>query len=343
MSANKPSKILIIAPAWVGDLVMTKVLFQLLKTHNPNVIIDVLGNESLFGLLKHMPEVHQGIALPIKHGELQLGERHRIGVDLRTANYDQAIVIPNSLKSALIPWFTRIKKRTGWRGEMRYGLLNDLRILDKKQLPLMVERLLKLGLDKQTRLPKIWQNPKLSVNAEDVKHTVAKFNLTLQKPVLILCPGAEYGEAKRWPAKYFAEIAKIKMQDGLQVWLLGGPKDIPIANAIQQLSQQVCVDLTGKTDLDEVVNLLSLATAVVTNDSGLMHIAAALNRPLIAIYGSTTPQFTPPLSDNATIVSLNLPCSPCFQRICPQGHFKCLQDLKPKLVLDAINTVLISR
>jgi len=173
----------------------------------------------------------------------------------------------------------------------------------------------------------------LSTNEAQQAATLTKLGLTLTQPVIALCPGAEYGPAKRWPAAHFASLAQALQQRGYQVWLIGSNKDREIGASIEQLSHQACRNLCGQTSLDEAVDLLGVATAVVTNDSGLMHVAAALDKPLVAIYGSSSPGFTPPLSDKARIVSLNLSCSPCFKRECPLGHLNCLTQLSPERLL----------
>lgn len=324
------AKILIVSPAWVGDIVLAQVLLQSLKRQHPDNMIDLLAPPWAMELLQRMPEVNQVHALSIGHGQLRLKQRWQIGRRLAKENYTQAYILPNSWKSALIPFFANIPKRTAWLGECRWGLVNDVRYLDKEKLPLMVERFLALGPQKEGG------KPLLEVNNKNLTKALEKFNLSPIHPILVLCPGAEYGPAKRWPAKYYAEIAKNKLALGWQVWLLGGIKDQVIGAEIQAYSHHRCVDLTGQTTLGEAVDLLSLAKVVVTNDSGLMHIAAALQRPLVAIYGSSSPRFTPPLSDNSNIVSLHLSCSPCFKRICPLQHLKCLNDLQPSQVLDAM-------
>lgn len=334
-------KILVIGPAWIGDMIMSQSLFKLLKQQDPQAQIDVIAPEWTQALLERMPEVSNAINMPLGHGQLQLKQRWQLGKQLRQQNYDQAIVLPNSWKSAIIPYAAQIPQRTGWIGELRYGLLNDTRRLDKKKLPLMVERFLALSsLDKIKKIG--WQayRPSLEVSVNTLTTALTKFNLSpTSKPTLALCPGAEFGSAKRWPAEHFAAVAKQKVNEGWQVWIFGSEKDQAIANTIQQLTQNVCVDLTGKTTLAEAIDLLSLANLALTNDSGLMHIAAALQRSLIVIYGSTSPQFTPPLTDDVKILSLNLACSPCFKRECPLGHLKCLQDLTPEMVLNVMNAM----
>lgn len=333
-------KILIVGPAWIGDMVMAQTLFISLKQTQPDCIIDVLAPIWSLPLLERMPEIRQKHALRIGHKELKLTQRYAMARLLREENYDQAILLPNSFKSALIPFLAHIPTKTGWLGEWRFGLLNDIRYLDKKKLPLMIQRFIALGLAKNTELPAELPKPLLHTQETWVKAATQKFQLATSAPILALCPGAEYGAAKRWPATYFAEVALRKLQDGWQVWLFGGPKDESFAHIIQAQTQNQCVNLIGKTNLAEAIDLLSLATAVISNDSGLMHVASALKRPLIAIYGSSSPRFTPPLTDTVKILSLDLPCSPCFKRECPLEHLACLKDLSPSIVLQALDELL---
>lgn len=333
-------KILVFSPAWVGDIVMSQVLLRLLKQQYPHCTIDIMTQQWAEPLLQRMPEVHQIHTMTFKHGELALHERWRLGVKLRREKYTHAIVLQNSWKSALPAFAARIPLRTSWLGEWRFGLLNDIRHLDKQKLPLMIQRFAMLGLPAKKELPEILPPPLLQINAELRAQTLSKFNLMADKPILALCPGAEYGSAKRWPVEHYAEIAKQKIAAGWNVWLFGGPKDQVLAAEIQCALNDAAVDLTGKTTLGEAVDLLSLARIVVSNDSGLMHVAAALHRPLIAIYGSSSPGFTPPLNEQAKILSLKLSCSPCFKRECPLQHLNCLKNLLPQQVLATMDTML---
>jgi heptosyltransferase-2 len=316
-------KILVIAPAWVGDLVMTQALFKLLKTKNSACTIDVLANKNLCPVLKHMPEVDSYLTMPFEHSELKLFARFKFAHALRKNNYTHAYIIPNSFKSALIPFWANIPIRTGWRGEFRYGLINDIRKPLIKDL-LFVDSLLNLELDDQNSSLRNLYLPKL--------RTQSKPNIS-NKPILALCPGAEYGATKRWPTKYFAEIAQIKHQDGWDVWIIGGPKDAILAQEIQKYSDNICTDFTGKTNLSQAIELLAQANVALTNDSGLMHVAASVGIKIIAIYGSTSPKFTPPLTHKAETISLNLSCGPCFKKICPLKHIQCLNDLSPNFIL----------
>ncbi|HVE44300.1 MAG TPA: lipopolysaccharide heptosyltransferase II [Gammaproteobacteria bacterium] len=330
-------KILIIGPAWVGDMVMAQSLFTLLKQANPTDALFVLASPWTFALLSRMPEVEKAIPLPIAHGEFGLIKRYQIAKALRAERFDHAIVLPNSFKSALIPWFARIPKRTGWVGECRQLLLNDARPLDEKRYPLMVQRWVALGLAKDAVLPD-YSYPALQVSQATQQATLAKHQLTCtDQPILALGAGAEFGPAKRWPANYYAAVAKQKIKEGWRVWLFGSPNDRAITDEIMVLTDHQCENLAGKLVLDETIDLLSLVSGLVTNDSGLMHMGAALQKPIVAIYGSTSPAFTPPLG-NATVLKLNLDCQPCLKRTCPLGHYRCLYDLPPQRVLEAMQT-----
>ena len=332
------NKILIVGPAWVGDMVMAQSLFKVLKQRHPQVVIDVLAPAWSLPILARMPEVSQGIIMPLGHGKLGLRERYRLGKSLRAKRYDQAIVLPNSFKSALIPFFAKIPQRTGWRGEMRYGVLNDARLLDKERYPLMVERFMALGLPAKTPLTGAVLAPELYSSAETQDATLNRLQLQRsEKPVLALCPGAEFGPSKRWPETHYAALAREKLKAGWDVWILGSPKDAEVAETIMQYTDNQCVNLAGRTQLVESIDLLALARVVISNDSGLMHIAAAVNKPLVSIYGSTSPAFTPPLHSLAKVVQLDLECQPCFKRECPLKHHRCMQNLQPESVLNAMS------
>ncbi|PIQ43770.1 MAG: lipopolysaccharide heptosyltransferase II [Gammaproteobacteria bacterium CG11_big_fil_rev_8_21_14_0_20_46_22] len=333
-------KYLIVGPAWVGDMVMAQTLFKAIKQREPSAHIDVLAPAWTNALLARMPEVEKAIALPVGHGEFKLIQRFKLGRRLAKSHYDQAIVLPNSLKSALVPFFAGIPKRTGWMRECRYGFLNDWRRLDKIQYPLMIERFLALGLPKGPALEKPYPHPHLQVDLASRDVAVKRLGLQADKPIVALCPGAEFGPSKRWPAEYFAELANSLIAQGYAVWLFGSKNDEVIAQAIQTKTHEACVNLCGQTNLAEAIDLLSLAQAVVSNDSGLMHIAAALNVPVVALYGSTSPDFTPPLSDKVAVLKLDLECQPCFQRVCPLGHWRCLRDLQPAKVEAALSALL---
>lgn len=334
-------RILIIAPSWVGDSVMAQPLYRRLKQYQPDAHLTVMAPDWTLPLLDRMPEVDATLHNPFGHGALRMGERWRLGKSMR-GKFDQAIVLPNSLKSALVPWFARVPLRTGFVGESRYGLLNDARKLDAKALPQMVERFTILAEQDGKPLPRPVAAPHLTISDDARQAALDVLGLDASKPIVAFCPGAEYGPAKRWPARHFAELARRLTSQGYAVWLFGSNKDKPDTDAIVQQSGagEGLVDLAGRTSLAQAIDLLSLAHLVITNDSGLMHVAAALERPLVALYGSSSPEFTPPLSSRAEIVTLDLDCSPCFERTCPLKHFDCMNKMGPDLVEEAMARVL---
>lgn len=338
-------KVLIIAPSWVGDMMMAQSLLMSLKLQNPNVIIDVLAPSWTQALTSRMPEVHQAIVAPFKHGNLDLLERMKLGKKLKQNQYDEAYVLPNSFKSALVPFFAKIPKRIGWCGEARFGLLTSLRFLNKKVYPLMVQRFSALAYPPHSSLGKIIRRPKISVSPSQVDATLMQFGINKQtlssQKIMAVCPGAEFGPSKRWPEAHFARLIQDLNKTGWTIWLFGSEKDKSICDKIITQSGIACVDFTGQTSLDQAIDLLSVVKSVVTNDSGLMHIACALDKSVVAIYGSTSTGFTPPLGEKLEIVQLTLPCSPCFKRVCPLGHHQCMQDIKPELVLKAVDKLCV--
>ena len=328
--------VLVIGPAWVGDMVIAQSLFMLLRDRQPTVDIDVLAPGWSLPLLRRMPEVRAAVEMPVQHGELALRARRRLGLALRPHGYDWAIVLPNAFKSALVPFWARIPRRTGYLGEWRWGLLNDIRPLDKRRLPMIVQRFLALALAPAAELPAAVPIPRLRSDPVSLALTLTR--LGLRRPdgrLLALCPGAEFGPAKRWPAAHYAQVARELAAEGWTVWVLGSARDAPVCRTVVDQAG-AGVNLAGATSLEEAIDLLSLADVVIANDSGLMHVAAALDRPLIALYGSSDPGYTPPLNPRAQIMRLGLPCSPCFKRECPLGHLACLQNLDPRQVLARI-------
>lgn len=333
--------ILIVGPSWVGDMVMAQSLFRILKQHQPEPGLQVIAPPWARPLLERMPEVEASIDLPVGHGQLALGQRRRLARRLRARRFSQAIVLPNSWKSALIPYWAGIPLRTGWRGELRYGLLNDLRRLRPRDLPMMVQRFVALGMPPQQQPVDKLPLPRLHIQPVQIQRALRRLGLVrhTQRPLLALCPGAEYGPAKRWPATAFGELARLQHEQGWDIWLFGSEQDRLVCAEVNAASGSVCIDLSGRTGLDQAVDLLAIADAVVSNDSGLMHVAAALRRPLVGIFGSSDPSHTPPLSNRARALSLRLDCSPCFKRECPLGHLDCLLNLSVEQVLEALDEV----
>jgi heptosyltransferase-2 len=335
---------LVISPNWIGDAVMAQPLVQLLKQQDPSRPMDVLAPPSVAPVWRAMKEVDSVLVTPFRHGALQLRERWDYAQVLRARGYADAYVLPNTLKYALIPWLAGIPERVGYKGEMRYGLLNRLHHDDQPPRP-MVAFYAALADAPRDRLRAALPRPSLTVDAAHSAQARTAHGLALDKPVVVFAPGAEFGSAKRWPAAHFAALAKEIVQEDprTQVVLLGSPKDREVCDEIVALALADSVRVTslaGATKLDEAISLIAGAAAVVSNDSGLLHVASALNRPVIAIYGPTDPDHAPPFSDMAKSLSLRLACSPCRQRECPLGHHDCMQKLAPDTVWQALRPML---
>ena len=314
-------RILVVAPNWIGDALMAQPLLARLREKRPGTKLDLLAPDWVAPVARRMPEVDEVIAVPFRHRALQLGSRWRLGRALKKRGYTEAIVLPNSWKAALVPFFARIPRRSGYVGESRYGLLNRLYRKPDKAMRRHYARLAEAP-DTEPRQP--LPEGCLRVDAAHAAATRARFGI--EGRYAVLCPGAEYGPAKRWP--YFAELAQ---RLPMSVVLLGSANDATAAGGIAG------TNLVGKTTLDEAIDLVAGAELVVSNDSGLMHVAAALGRPLIALFGSSSPEKTPPQSaagsTKTRVLWLKPECSPCFQRECPLGHFRCMRELSVDRVL----------
>jgi heptosyltransferase II len=319
-------RILVVAPNWIGDALMAQPLLARLREKAPAAHIDVLAPPWVAPVVRRMPEITGVIEAPLRHGPLQLRSRWRLGREIKARGYEQAIVLPNSWKSALVPFFADIPLRSGYVGESRYGLLNLLyrapRGKDRPDMRLHYARLADAP-DAAPAAP--LPSAGLRVVADEIARVEAKFGLS--KPYVALCPGAEYGPAKRWP--YFAALAP---RLGVPAVVLGSASDAEAARGIAG------TNLAGKTSLDEAIALLAGAQAVVSNDSGLMHVAAALGRPQVALFGSSSPEHTPPASARARVIWLHIECSPCYQRECPLGHFRCMKEIDVGMVLERLKT-----
>jgi heptosyltransferase-2 len=316
-------------------MVMAQSLFITLQQREPDCLIDVIAPAWSVPLLRRMPQVNDAIELPIGHKQFKLLTRYRIGKQLRARHYDRAIVTPRSFKSALIPFFAHAKQRTGYRGEQRYVLLNDIRRLDKTILTQTVQRYVALASAADVVQAPPIPLPQLTVNKQNQQDVLQRLNLATDKNIVAMMPGAEYGPAKQWPVEYYRELAEKLVAKGYQVWVLGSAKEAALGDVIA--SGEGIYNLCGKTALVDVVDLLALARYAVTNDSGLMHIAAATGVEVIALYGSSDPKYTPPLSMRAQVMYLGLSCSPCFDRQCRFGHLNCLRDIRVDDVLEKIH------
>jgi heptosyltransferase-2 len=302
----------------------------------PDHVIDVVAPGWSMPVLDRMPEVREGYALEVRHGEGGLGKRYRRGKQLRNKAYAQAIVLPRSFKSALVPFFANIPRRTGFRGEMRYGLLNDIRPFDKDLLDQTVKRLSYLGLEQASDEWKVY-HPSLNIDTHNTQKCMSELGLDPDRFTVALMPGAEYGPAKQWPLAHFSELIRLIDHAGAQAWLLGSEKE---SAAVQQIIDQAGgagTNLCGKTQLADAIDLIAQADVAVANDSGLMHVAAAAGTRVIAIYGSSSPLFTPPLTDNSVINWLKLDCAPCFQRECKFGHYNCLNQISAGTIYNQLD------
>jgi heptosyltransferase-2 len=335
VSPDSEENILVVGPSWVGDMVMAQSLFIELKRRYPQAAIDVVAPEWSIPLIARMPEVRQGIGLPVKHRELGLLHRWRIAKKLRNNKYQRAIILPRSIKSALLPFFANIPQRTAYRGEYRYGLINDIR--GKPAPPdKTVRRFVALGLPRDIAGGDFqYAFPRLRVDPDNQAELIKRLQLDPAMPAVGIMPGAEYGPAKQWPPEYYADLIAKLAERGYQAWLFGSKKDHPVAEKIIQLAGDRGINICGKTTIPDVIDLIAATRLAISNDSGLMHVAAAVGCPVVAIYGSSDPLFTPPLSDKGIVMYLGIECSPCFQRQCPYGHYRCLREITVDQVLVA--------
>lgn len=325
--AEGPS-ILVIGPRWVGDMVMAQCLFSALKDIHPAAAIDVLAPAWAAPLVARMPEVRASIDAPFSRRKLEFGARLRLGRSLR-GRYDEAYVMQGSWKSALVPFFAGVPRRVGHLREFRYGLLTDIVALPESLKRKTAEAFFGLAGGGSLR------PPRLGVDSRNQALQLSRSALDNGRFAAFM-PGAEYGPAKRWPASHYAGLARRVMSGGLQVALFGSDNDRPVAAEVARLAPGV-IDLAGKTRLEDAIDLIAAARIAVSNDSGLMHVAAAVGTPVVAIYGSTAPANTPPLASRRELVWLGLDCSPCHQRVCPLGHFDCMNRIDVDTVAAAVD------
>lgn len=340
------SRVLLIAPQWIGDAVMAQPLVALLAARGEQ--ITALGLPGIVPVLRAMPGVADVIETPFAHGKLDLSQRRQIAAQLRGQGFERAYILGNNVKSRLVPWMARIPRRIGHAGEARGLLLTDIAesasLQNKPKLsePMALSPVsCRIPREDHPTRPDMRQQyaalarletgvpvpePTLSVPAQTA--TDARQQFGLPPRWIALCPGAEYGPAKQWPVAHYAALAVLAQQAGYGVAVLGAPRD---ADAGKAIADQVpgTLNLCGATQLTEAIALLASSSGVVSNDSGLMHVAAALERPTVGIYGSTDPRHTPPAAHRSATLWLKLDCSPCFQRTCPLGHLNCLRQIAP--------------
>lgn len=338
-AASSAPRTLVISPNWIGDAVMAQPLLQLLRRRAPERPIDILAPSWVAPVWRAMAEVDSVIEAPFRHGKLQLRERRQFAKQLRRNGYADAYVLPNTLKFALIPWLAGISRRVGYLGEMRYGLLNVIHRDNRAAPRPMVSFYAALANPPAAEVPppSALPRPTLQVPAQQVAQVMEHLGLRGDAPLVAFAPGAEFGSAKRWPTSHFAGLAHAIRQEmpQAQIVLLGSGKDKAVCDEIVAAAPEAR-NLAGVTSLGEAVALIAAASAVVSNDSGLLHIASALNRPIVAIYGPTDPGHAPPFSDMAKSLWLGLECAPCRQRECPLGHHRCMKEIAPAMVWDAV-------
>ncbi|GGY73716.1 lipopolysaccharide heptosyltransferase II [Pseudoduganella plicata] len=342
------SRILVISPNWIGDAVMAQPLLQLLRERHPEAPIDVLAPPAVAPAWRQMAEVAEVLQTPFRHGALQLRERWRYARMLKARGYDEAYVLPNTLKYALIPWLAGIRRRVGYKGESRYGLINVMHHDDVPPRP-MVPFYAALADAPEAPLRSAVPRPRLQVDAAQMDAAAAKAGLGADRPLVVFAPGAEFGSAKRWPPAHFAALAEaiVAHQPQAQIALLGSPKDRPVCDEIvaaladEPAAARLAVfNLAGQTSLAEAIALIARCAAIVSNDSGLLHVASSLDRPVVAIYGPTDPDHAPPFSSIAQSLSLRLDCSPCRQRECPLGHHHCMRGIGAGMVWQTLQPML---
>ena len=347
------ARLLIISPAWLGDIIMSQSLLQVLKAQEPDCCISVYAPAYAHSILERMSEVDEILTNPFAHGALNLKARYAEGVKLREQHFDRAYILPNSFKSALVPFFAQIKERIGLKGESRYIVINCMRT-DKKAFARMVNRYVALAYihDKSvvgdSTLP-AFPYPRLQLQ-EPTAELCARLHLSLERPLLAIGCGANYGPAKLWPVEYFAAVCLHYITQGWAILGLGTSKD---SQTVQQIKELVCkhrpeaepcfYDIAGQTSLCEALDLIGVCRAAVCNDSGLMHTVAAAGVPQVCLFGSTSTTYTPPLADNARCLESTQPCHPCFARTCRYGTYLCLKELEPEQVISTLDQLLAAK
>ncbi len=324
---------LLVGPSWVGDMVMAASLVEVLRMREPSRPIDVLAPAAALPIARMIPGVRRTIPLGLGHGELGLVARWRLGRSLRAEGYGKAIILPRAFKAAIPPFAAGIPERVGYKGEMRAALLTDARPDSLRKTARTIDRFVALGLPPgtQTMVPR----PHLILPDGAHDAAVAKFPLPGEGPVMVLCPGAEYGPAKRWPAPKFAQLAALAVKAGYRVRVLGSPKDQEAADLIAATSGVAVDNLVGRTSLIDAAAILADADVVISNDSGLMHVAGAFERRLVVIYGASSEKMTPPAGRRARVVARDLACRPCHKRECPLGTLACLEEIQAEEVMAA--------
>ena len=324
--------ILLVPYMWIGDFVRCHTVIRLLNQRFPGRALDVLTTRMVAPLLDYMPGVRKGIVVDLPRRRLALGEHRALAQRLRQEKYGHALVMPRTWKAALAPFLAGIGLRTGFVGEARFGMLNDLR-WGELRLPRMIDRCASLALPRGEPPPPAWPAPQLVVPAAEVEAWRQRTGTAAdRRPAVALAPGA-VGEAKRWPVSAYAELARRLTAENIQLWVLGGPNETALAAEIAGPDQINARDFTGP-DLRNAILALAAADAVVSNDSGLLHVAAAIGTPAIGIFGPTSPWHWAPLNPLAGVVETTsqLTCRPCHKPVCRMGHHQCMRDIAAERV-----------
>jgi heptosyltransferase-2 len=344
---NAPLRTLVISPNWIGDAVMAQPLLQLLRAAHPERPIDVLAPPSVSPVWRQMAEVDEVLETPFRHGALQLRERWKYARMLRRRGYADAYVLPNTIKYALIPWLAGIKARVGYKGESRHGLINTMHHDEVPPRPMVAFYAALASAPVTVQGPALraaLPRPRLFASEAQIAAVCQRTGIDPARPLVAFAPGAEFGGAKRWPARHFGALAReiLARDPSAQIALLGSPKDKEACAEVAACVHEgaAVFNLAGATSLAEAIALIARTAAVVSNDSGLLHIASALNRPVVALYGPTDPDHAPPFSDIAASISLRLDCSPCKQRECPLGHQDCMVKMAPEMVWQRLRPML---
>ena len=336
----KDSPILVVPYMWIGDFVRCHSVIKLLKARYPRRPVDVLTSTLCAPLLDYMPGVRKGIVCDLPRKRLALARHRALAARLAAEHYGSSLVMPRTWKSALAPFLAGIPERTGFAGEVRFGLLNDIRF-GERQLPRMIDRCGALTLPKGAPLPADWPKPELNVPAQEAAEWRATRGLPDDgRPVVAFAPGA-VGPSKRWPVAYFAELAQKLTAQGLAVWVLGSPTETPLATEIAAAAGPAAHSLTSP-DLRNAVLALKLASAMVSNDSGLVHVSAAIGTPTVGIFGPTSPWHWAPLNPLAAVIETktDVPCRPCHKPTCRLIHHRCMIDIPAAQVLTAVHRAL---
>jgi len=330
---SRSSPILVVPYMWIGDFVRCHSVVKLLKAQFPDRLVDVLSTTLCAPLTDYMPDLRRAIVVDLPRSRIAIKEQLALAQRLKRENYGSALIMPRTWKSALAPYLAGIPERTGFVGEMRFALLNDLRY-GERRLPRMVDRCATLALPRAAAFPAEWPMPELNVARAESEAWRRQHGLAPDRPAVALAPGA-VGPSKRWPASAYATLARHLSAEGFAVWVIGGPEEKSLAAEI--IGDTTARDLTGH-DLRDAILALAAASVAVSNDSGLLHVAAALGTPAIGIFGPTSPWHWAPLNPLAATIEskTKVECRPCHKPVCRMVHHRCMRDIPPDQVLAAV-------